>query len=74
MPEDALRLCDVCGREIRSTDDYSSITIPVEAATWLRPLLKAQGVKATEDGEGNLKLDICSECRGTMGGLGGGEA
>jgi hypothetical protein len=63
MLEGGRRRCNVCGREIPSTEDYCAISIPAADAKWLDPFLNAQEIKRTEDAEGNLKLNVCSKCR-----------
>ena len=60
MIKDGTRYCDVCEREIPKGARYGSTLIERD---YIPPGANIAGTGLTVDGMGNVRLDICSECR-----------
>jgi hypothetical protein len=70
MFKDSVRSCDVCGKVIPKGEKYVASTVSKERAELFRSLNEVEPENAatfTTDSEGNVRLDICLECKGSMG-------
>jgi hypothetical protein len=70
MLKDSVRSCDVCGEVISKEEKYVASTVSKEKVELFRSLNDVNPENAatfTTDSEGNVRLDICLECKGSMG-------
>jgi hypothetical protein len=66
MLKDKERLCDVCGETIPKRQKYAVSIIPKDQAKNADLMLPGD-VPRTMDANGNLRLDICLDCKMNMG-------
>jgi hypothetical protein len=70
MLKEGVRRCDVCGDVILKGQKYSVSVVPKDQAQLANSLFEAAPDMAptrTVDDGGNLRLDICLECKVNMG-------
>jgi len=60
-------VCDVCGEEIPKGTRYVAYRVPPKAAALLRNDDPELNVSSTIEKDGNVRLDVCLECRVNMG-------
>ncbi len=64
MLKESIRYCDVCEEVIARGQHYAVSIIPKQNVEMARSTLESEG---TLDSSGNLRLDICLDCRMHMG-------
>jgi len=63
------RLCDVCGEAIGKGEKYAVVTVPKAKAGLFHALAESGPDMAptkSVDPQGNLRLDVCLDCRLNM--------
>jgi hypothetical protein len=69
MLKEGVRHCDVCGEVILKGQKYSVSLVPKDQAQLADSLFEAapdMAATRTVDDSGNLRLDICLECKLNM--------